>query len=445
VNYVKNILAEWKQDNLLRKIVRNSGYLFVGSTLSTIVQSILSARLLGILGFGILGVVVEFTTNVNRLLSFRMGELVVKYIGQYLAEDRKDRAAAIFKASILLETLSSILAYLLLLLLAPLAAVYIVKDPSTASLISFYALALLANFATESSTGFLQVTDRFRSQAIISFLQSLLTVGLIIYAFISHGSIMLVVGAYLAGKAFNGFALAGYAFWKARHTLGPGWWKASLKLLPPRREFWQFALSTNLSGTVTMVTRDSESVWLSTLLGPLAAGYYKAAKAVINLVTLPITPFITAAYPAINNSVAERAWNRLRDLLKKLTFISGAWTGAVSLGLLILGRWLIITFYGAEFAPAYPAMLILLIGYGFANVFYWNRNLLLSLGLPTYPLKVITIAGAVKLLFTFLLVPHFGYLMEAGLLSMFFIVSIGLIVLRGVLEFKRGTAHEGLP
>ncbi len=109
-------------------------------------QSILSARLLGILGFGILGVVIEFSTNINRLLSFRMGELVVKYMGQYLAEHRTDRASAIFKASILLETVSSIIAYLLLLVLAPLAAVFIVKDTNAAELIKFYALALACQF-----------------------------------------------------------------------------------------------------------------------------------------------------------------------------------------------------------------------------------------------------------------------------------------------------------
>jgi O-antigen/teichoic acid export membrane protein len=442
VNLVKQVISGWKQDNLLRKIVRNSGYLFVGNTLSTIVQSILSARLLGILGFGILGVVVEFATNINRLLSFRMGELVVKYMGQYLVEDRKDRAAAIFKASILLETLSSILAYLLLLLLAPLAAAVIVKDTNAGELISFYALALLANFATESSTGFLQVTDRFRSQAFIGFLQSLLTAALVICVYLIHGSIQQVLGAYLVGKVFNGLALAGFAFWRARHTLGPGWWRVSLKLLPPAREFWGFAWSTNVSGTITMITRDSESVWLSLLLGPFSAGVYKTAKAVINLVTLPITPFITAAYPAINRAVAEKTWPRLRDLLKKLTWISALWTGGVSTGLLLVGQWLITTFYGVEYAPAYPVVLILLIGFGIANIFYWNRNLLLSLGLPSYPMWVIAIVGSVKLLLTFLLVPHFGYLMEAALLAAFFVVSIGLIVLRGLRLIKGGEQEK---
>lgn len=445
MNFIQKAIAVWKQDNLLRRVVRNSGYLIAGNALSTMVQSILSGRLLGILGFGILGAAIEFATNINRLFSFRMGEMVVKYMGQFMAEGRRDRAAAVFKAAVLLETASSILAYLLIVLLSPLAASLILKDAALAPLISFYALAMLANFALESSTGFLQAADRFRSQALIGFLQSLLTAGIILYAYIAKGDIWLVMGAYLAGKAFNGLGLAAYAFWRARQVFGPGWWRASFRLLPPQREFWRFAWSANFSGTVTMVTRDSESVWISALAGPAAAGYYKTAKAVINLVTVPITPFITAAYPAINRAVAEHAWARLRRLLKRLTILSAAWTGAAALGLTLLGGWLITTFYGAGFAPAYPALLLLLVGYGFANIFYWNRNLLLSFGLPDYPLKVTAFAGAVKLLLTFLLVPRFGYLMEAALLSAFFIVSIGLIVRRGLKEINRHPDRDETP
>lgn len=443
--WLQKSITIWHQDNLLRKIVRNSSYLFIGNAMSTMLQSILSGRLLGILGFGILGAAIEFATNVNRLFSFRMGEIVVKYMGQFLAEGRRDRAAAVFKAAVLLETASSVLAYLLIVLLAPLAAEVILKDAALAPLISFYALAMLANFAVESSTGFLQTTDRFRSQALIGFLQSLLTAGIIIYAYLTKGDIWLVMGAYLAGKTFNGLGLAAYAFWRAPQVLGAGWWRASFRLLPPSREFWRFAWSTNFSGTVTMVTRDSESVWISLLLSPTAAGYYKAAKAVINLVTLPINPFITATYPAINRAIAERAWKRLRHLLRRLTILSALWTGAAALGLTLFGHWLITTFYGPDFAPAYPALLILLVGYGFANIFYWNRNLLLSFGLPDYPLKATAFAGAAKLLLTFLLVPRFGYLMEAALLSAFFVVSIGFIVWRGVKEINRHPDEDETP
>jgi hypothetical protein len=154
---LKETIRSWRQDNLIRKIVRNSGYMLIGNTLSMAVQSVLTARLLGILGFGIIGTVISFASNVNRLLSFRMGELVGKYVAHYLAEGKKDLAGAALKASALTETLTSVAAYLLLILSAPLAARFIIKDPSTAPLIVFYGLALLANFVTETSTGFLQV------------------------------------------------------------------------------------------------------------------------------------------------------------------------------------------------------------------------------------------------------------------------------------------------
>ena len=43
--------------------------------------------------------------------------------------------------------------------------------------------------------------------------------------------------------------------------------------------------------------------WISFLLSPLQTGYYKAAKALINLVMLPITPFIGATYPELTRAV----------------------------------------------------------------------------------------------------------------------------------------------
>jgi O-antigen/teichoic acid export membrane protein len=191
-----------------------------------------------------------------------------------------------------------------------------------------------------------------------------------------------------------------------------------------------------------MLTRDNEEVWISFLLSPLQTGYYKAAKALINLVMLPITPFIGATYPELTRAVAEKAWPRLHGFLRRLTTIAGLWTGAVTLGLLVLGRWLITTFYGTDFAPSFPALIILLVGFGLANTFYWNRNLLLSFNLPNYPLKVVSIVGALKILVTFLLVPLFGYLAEAALLSAFQAVTVALLAWRGLGELRSQESRE---
>ncbi|MBN1306124.1 MAG: oligosaccharide flippase family protein [Anaerolineales bacterium] len=424
----------WLQDKLLRRVIKNTAYLFSSNTLAiglNIVQSVFAARLLGPAALGVLAAVTSFSSSINRLLSFRMGELVVKYVGQSLAQDEKARAASVLKAAALTETMTSVIAYSLLVLLAPFGARVFAKDISSAGLFSFYALALLANFATETAIALLQVGDRFRSQAVINLGQALLTAGLIVYAFLVKGDIKFVVTAYLVGKVFYGLAISTYAFWRAGQMLGRGWWRASFKLLPPTCEFWKFAASSNFSATVNLVVRDSEILWVNYFLSPLAGGYYKIALAVINLITMPINPFISTSFPELARAVAQKAWQPLRDLLRKLSILSGVWTALAAVVLVFFGEWVIGLFYGQEFLPAAPAVLILLVGFGLANICYWNRPLLLSLGDPVYPLKVMAFTGITKILLSFWLVPRYGYLMQAALLSGYFVISIGLIVWRG--------------
>jgi O-antigen/teichoic acid export membrane protein len=87
-------------------------------------------------------------------------------------------------------------------------------------------------------------------------------------------------------------------------------------------------------------------------------------------------------------------------------------------------------------APAYLCLVILLIGYAFANVLNWNRPLLLALGQPEYPLMVAAIVGAVEVALIFTLVPRGGYLTAAAIFSGYLAVSITWMVLRGLTIIK---------
>lgn len=442
MSWLRGQLHAWRQDRILGGLLRNTGYLFSANTFSLVlsmVQSILAARLLGVEQFGMVGAVTVFTSTINRLFSFRMGELTVKYFGQYQVEGSKERAAAVVKAAGLIEALTSLLAFALLLLLSPLAARVFAKDPSTLPLFMLYGLTIPGNLMTETATGVLQVTRRYRSQALVNVGQALLTALLIAVAFFTGGGMAEVVIAYLLGKVILGVGPMLLAVRALREILGRGWWQAPFSLLPPLRELAHFALTTNLSATLNLVVRDSELLWVAYFLTPQAAGYYKVALAIIGLVMSPITPFIATSYPEINRAVAEKAWPALKRLLRRITIISGAWTGAVSVGLLLFGNWLIL-FYGAEFLPAYPALLVLLLGFGTANVLFWNRSLHLAHGRPGFPFQVMFWTGLVKVLLSVALVPRYGYVMQAALLSAYFVVSVGLITWFGLRRVRQAEA-----
>ena len=440
----------WRQDRLLKTVLLNTGYLFSSNTANIVLsflQGAFTARLLGVANLGLLGIITGFASSVNNLFSFRMGELVVRYFNQYQAEKRLDRAAALIKAAALVEGASSVLAFLLLLLISPLAAQYLGKDPATAPLFAIYGISVLGTLIQETSTGVLQVTGQFRSQAAINLGQSILTAVIIVGAFFLHGGLIIVLGAYLLGKVILGTGPVFIAWRSLNKILGPGWWRASFSLLPARRELINFAVTTNLSATINLLVRDSEVVWVAFFLSPVAVGYYKIALAVINLVSMPITPFIQTTYPELSRGIAEHSWSQVRRLLRWVTILAGGWTGATAIGLVLFGPLLIQLYAGKAYLPAYPALLVLLVGFGVANILFWNRSLLLSLGLPQYAFKAMAWTGLAKIILGFLLVPHYGYVAEAALLSGWFMVSIGLIVWRGlsgIRQAEQALAVEGV-
>jgi len=438
MSFFQKVISAWRNDHLVGRVLRSSSVLFSSNTISlglSVVQSILAARLLGPAGFGLVGIVMGYASTVNGLLSFRMSELVVRYGGEYLEKNEKEKAAALVKAASLSEAAVSALAFLFVVITASLASQYIAKTPATAWLFILYGLGLLANFNIETSTGVLQTLDKIKLQGVINLVQSVLTAGIITFAFFSHGSLQLVLYAYLAGKTVLGLGIFLTAFHHLTRRLGGGWWNAPIRILPRFREMARFAISSNLSATAILVFRESEILWVGYFLTSEAAGYYKAAYAIVSLLAVPANPFILTTYPEINRLVVQKAWPRLKDFLRKITSISAAYNLVLAAAFVLFGKWLL-WIYGGEYVVAYPALIALLVGQVFNYILFWNRPLLLSLGLPEFPLKATVAAGLAKMALAFPLVPLYGYVAEAALLSFYYLVSVGVIVWRGVKEIK---------
>ncbi|MBL8103905.1 MAG: oligosaccharide flippase family protein, partial [Anaerolineales bacterium] len=164
-------------------------------------------RLLGPAGFGLIGVVMAFASTVNSIFSFRMSELVVRYGGEYLSKGEKDKASAIMKAAGLTEGAVSVAAFFVVMLTAGLAENYLAKTPNVSWMFTVYALGLLANFNTETSTGILQVTDRIKLQGTINLAQSIFTSIIIVGAYFLNGGITIILVAYLLGKSILGLGM----------------------------------------------------------------------------------------------------------------------------------------------------------------------------------------------------------------------------------------------
>lgn len=434
-----SLLQKLRQDDLLSKVINHSVHLFssnsVGLVLS-VVQGILAARLLGPAGYGLIAIVMSYASTINGLFSFRMSETVVRYGGEYLEKGEKQRAAALVKAAGFGEAIVSVLAFLCVALTAGLASRFIAKTPGTEWMFVAYSFGLLANFNTETSTGILQITDKVKLRGTINLIQSIVSALIIFAAFTLKGSLPFVLAAYLLGKAILGLGLFIAAQVQLYRILGEGWIKTSFSILPSFGEVFRFAFTSNLSATAILIFRESEILWVGYFLTSEAAGYYKVAYTIIGLLSVPADPLILTVYPELNRLIVQKAWPRLRDFLRKVTTLSFVYNMALALGFVLLGRW-VLWIYGSKYVAAYPALIALLIGMAFNYTLFWNRPLLLSFGLPTFPLWATLIAGLFKVGMAFPLVPRYGYVMEAELLSFYYILSVGLIVWRGMYELRK--------
>jgi O-antigen/teichoic acid export membrane protein len=410
---------------LLRRVAQNSGYLLSSSTLAaglSMVQSILAARLLGVTGFGVLGTVIQFVTVINRLTSFRMTEVVVKFAGEHQARGEGRLASATFKAAGLTEAASSVLAFVLIILLAPLAADLLVHEPAAAPLIAAYGVVVLFNLIAESAQGVLTLANQFRLIAAFNLVQSGLTLLLVAGAYTAALGLPAVLAAYLVGKAAAAVGLTAAALVHAGRMWGTDWWRVPLAVLRPhRREMTSFAVNTNLNGTLNLVTHDSELLWLSALSTPTQAGYYKLGLAILNLLLIPVDALINPTYREVAREVAMRQWANVRYLLRSGSLLAAGYTLTASLLLVVLGEELISRLWGPEFLPTtYAVLLVLLVGALAANTLYWARRTLLALGFPGYPTLVNLVAAVLKVGVTLAVVPAGGALAMAAILSAYF-------------------------
>jgi O-antigen/teichoic acid export membrane protein len=201
-------------------------------------------------------------------------------------------------------------------------------------------------------------------------------------------------------------------------------------LKPRFRQLTHFAVSTNISASISLITKDSELLWVSLFRGPVETGYYRLALTLSNLVQMPVSPLPQATYPELSRQAARGEWQEMRSLLRQGSLLAGGYTLAATIFLIILGKPLIAWLYTPEFLPAYPALLILLLGFLAANTFYWRRSALLALGRADFPAKVNLVLAAFKMAGILLFVPRYGYLASAALLAGFYWIGSLITVWR---------------
>lgn len=423
----------------LRRIVKNSSYLVSATVLSAglgMVQNAFQANALDVTGLGLLAAIATFSNVINRFTSFRIDELVVKYVRLY--EERKEHqmAAAVYKMATMLEAGGSIVAFMLIALLAPLGVSLFSDVAGVEHIFILYGSLVLINMIFDSSDGVLQVFNRFDAKSAIDITQSVVRLGLTVAVFLAGGGLVGMVLAELGGRLLRSAAVTFLALRTARQHWGAGWWRTPISVLKSdRRSLLAFAFSTNLSASVSLVAKDSESLWVNAFLGNAAGGVYSLALSMIGFLQIPVSPLPSTTYPELSRAVAQDNWAAVRNVLQRGSLLAALYSLPVALVLLIFGRDIILLLAKPSFLPSYEPFSILLIGYTFANIFYWSRAALLAFNRPIYP-TLVNLSGMLLKVAGIVAFASYGAVAFAALLSGYYIFTVSFSVLRVLRDLR---------
>ncbi|MBA1195136.1 oligosaccharide flippase family protein [Pseudomonas entomophila] len=208
-------------------------------------------------------------------------------------------------------------------------------------------------------------------------------------------------------------------WWLSRsHSLRLRWDRAG------QRELLTYSARSHPDVIFQQIILRSDYLFIGALIGSTAVGHYAMASAAAEL--LLIVP------EAVTTPLMKRLLQQ-DESMRKLTPIALRLTGTVMLGaclsMALIGKWLIVTLFGAEFEPAYPALLALLPGM-FAMCYTSILRLdLLGKDKPGTVSLIMGTAAVLNLLLNVILIPAYGILGAAIATSACYLLVTGWMLL----------------
>ncbi|MBN1461278.1 MAG: lipopolysaccharide biosynthesis protein [Armatimonadetes bacterium] len=366
----------------IRGLWKNASRTSISSAVSVallFLETVLLAQFLGAEIFGLFILIRAYPEALLQLLDCRTHETTVRYLGEFVALDKREPAGALIRLIWLIDVVAGVIAMGIVLATASLASRYIVHDSTAAWLVAVYAISQFASTLDSASGSVMRVFDRFGIAALMGICRAVARfAGILVVLLLGGGVpalIYLLVGVEVAYTAAN----FGVALSLLRARVGFRIWGTTRALGERRSKILKFLLHTNIAGTLKMSVDRLVLIFIGAFGGAPIAAQYKVASQTGGSLMLLSDPFYQVIYPSLSRMVARRQWDGMFSGLRRLqrTATMAVIPAAVAMsGLMVF---LVPLVFGEEFETAVVPAIVILWAMVLNVVFFWRRPLLLSL------------------------------------------------------------------
>ena len=403
-------------------------------SVADLVQIVLITHTLGLDEYGRLALVFAFVALVGQFFDVRVSYATMTFGARKVGHDMP-AAAGIFQFSYLIDSLTGLVGFAVVVAAAPFVGPALIGGDGTA-LIILCAIARLTVTADPSSITVLRLLDRFRVIAGYGlFLEVLRVVLVVVVLQTSYGLAGLLVAliAYELIKAAGNTILAFRAF----HKIAGG-----VRLAQPalhrvrdeRRGMLGMLFHTNLVTYARLTQTQVPTLLLGALVGTREVGVYKVAAAAASAAGRLADPVTVAVLPRLSRLSAAGRGGEIRQLVKRASLVSVPTMAAV-LALVVVFRSPILDGIGGGAAAAAGTGVLILLGLAQAlnGALFWNAATLYATGRSATMARIVLFAAAVQLLALPGLIIAFGAT-GAALAFLVSMVLINLLATRAALS-----------
>ena len=254
----------------------------------------MSARMLGLEGYGTLAVIMATSTLAHGLLALPGGETVTTFVTRSVAGGRREEAGAILRFTLALSLGMALLAYAVLATLSLTVGGWIgVGDAEVTAILLYGVVGILV--ATESeSLAVLRLSDRVSMALAVTLVATLVRVGLVALAWRTGGGLSEVVVAYVAGAAVTGVGMFAAAAASAPKA-GIAGFLGSLSVRVPS-EVATFQAGVFGKTTLGHLSNNLDSILVAHFAGAAGAGLYRAARQIVDNMRIPFSALANGVY-----------------------------------------------------------------------------------------------------------------------------------------------------
>ena len=328
--------------------------------LGGLAQLILSARILGPEGFGVLAVIIAVAMLVHGLLAAPGGEIITTFVTRAVGEERPQEASRILRFTVTVSLGLSLIAYALIAVVVLTASSLWGIEGAHRDVALMYGVVGIFLATRTESLAVLRLADRVPLGLALTLAGVLVRITLLGVVWVRGGGMFEVALAHIAGVGVNGVGMLAAATVSASRAGIKGFLSSSSLKVP--RDVVRSHIAIFGRYTFSTLAYHTDTLLVALFTGAADVGLYRAARQITDTGHQPFQPLrdgVQLQYSQQWYSGQGRALRRTSLLFSLVSFASAS----ALFGLLAFFHQPITWFLlGEEFAGAAPLVLIMVCG-----------------------------------------------------------------------------------